>query len=220
MGTIPAWAGEPYLIHPVDKRYEDYPRVGGGTPWRGGRSWQASGLSPRGRGNRRNALSARLHNGTIPAWAGEPTTCSGGMGISKDYPRVGGGTPWPRAPRRRRTGLSPRGRGNRRATVLPPCDVRTIPAWAGEPASVSVHQPMATDYPRVGGGTIVLLGGSASILRTIPAWAGEPETCVVCGYAGLDYPRVGGGTGFYVCGYCYPRGLSPRGRGNPHLATR
>ena len=65
--SIPAWAGgtgDLPILHSV--------------------AW---GLSPRGRGNR--ALTCR---GSIPAWAGEPTTTENMAMRWRVYPRVGGGT--------------------------------------------------------------------------------------------------------------------------------
>ena len=92
--------------------------------------------------------------------------------------------------------------------------MRSIPAWAGEPADVfpSVLSPKV--YPRVGGGTLRCdlqnsdgLGlsprgrgnlrhhaGSRLPLRSIPAWAGEPKPNPAVGRAFTVYPRVGGGT--------------------------
>ena len=53
--SIPAWAGKPDLSEGRDKMAEVYPRVGGETD---GHAWiveTIEGLSPRGRGNHRNA---------------------------------------------------------------------------------------------------------------------------------------------------------------------
>ena len=50
-GSIPAWAGEPFLAPVLDKISGVYPRVGGGTPSCQPRTGRHVGLSPRGRGN-------------------------------------------------------------------------------------------------------------------------------------------------------------------------
>ena len=70
--TIPACAGEPRLTILRLRPQEDYPRVCGGT-WRNPDTgaWEV-GLSPRVRGNPREALPGTLPPGTIPACAGEP----------------------------------------------------------------------------------------------------------------------------------------------------
>ena len=53
--------------------------------------------------------------------------------------------------------------------------------------------------------------------RSIPAWAGE--TYHICPKLRLHqvYPRVGGGNSFSIQAYPYAEGLSPRGRGKPHI---
>ena len=78
-------------------------------------------------------LSYQLHEqGSIPAYAGEPVLRAL---IGLDwwvYPRVCGGTrPFP--PLIKVRGLSPRMRGNRRDVVNYFRDIRSIPAYAGEP---------------------------------------------------------------------------------------
>ena len=52
-------------------------------------------------------------------------------------------------------GQSPRGRGNRWRRVVSSADLRSIPAWAGEPIRprAHVHGVNVSVYPRVGGGT-------------------------------------------------------------------
>ena len=70
--SIPAWAGEPQ-VHPAGQlRRVVYPRVGGGTPIIYQEERTATGLSPRGRGNREGRVTQPGQNGSIPAWAGEP----------------------------------------------------------------------------------------------------------------------------------------------------
>ena len=77
---------------------------------------------------------------------------------------------------------------------LSPNPMRSIPAWAGEPGK---DEPLAQSnavYPRVGGGTRLLIESAHSVMglsprgrgnrtwslspgsydRSIPAWAGEP----------------------------------------------
>ena len=72
LGSIPAWAGEPWRSGGGIPARWVYPRVGGGTASKLAPSLMRAGLSPRGRGNRRGG-------------AGEPAP-------NKVYPRVGGGT--------------------------------------------------------------------------------------------------------------------------------
>ena len=108
------------------------------------------GLSPRGRGNHNGAdQRAELHR-SIPAWAGEPPLVLGYYDLAQVYPRVGGGTlrfrwlgsrwVYPRVGGgtslilpMARSGLSPRGRGNRNGDTYSESLGGSIPAWAGEP---------------------------------------------------------------------------------------
>ena len=72
---------------------------------------------------------------SIPAWAGEPNNGDLLKRFEKVYPRVGGGTTRASPMDPAKMGLSPRGRGNPTLSgpFVPP--VRSIPAWAGEPAT-------------------------------------------------------------------------------------
>ena len=115
--SIPAWAGEPHQRHTRNRLPWVYPRVGGGTPLSPQRRCRCSGLSPRGRGNRHGLLDRPRRRGSIPAWAGEPTLSGGTPAERAVYPRVGGGTWTVPPPPFGVTGLSPRGRGNRRGAA-------------------------------------------------------------------------------------------------------
>ena len=173
MGSIPAWAGEPLPCSVASIRRQVYPRVGGGTQIRsntcrhywvyprvgGGTnssSWISlafSGLSPRGRGNPAQFTRLQPCQGSIPAWAGEPSHRGEPRSFQGVYPRVGGGTPLLFARLRPVEGLSPRGRGNQPTVTHTPQVVGSIPAWAGEPEWGSRVGVGARVYPRVGGGT-------------------------------------------------------------------
>ena len=195
-GTIPARAGEPTCPERGTPRRWDYPRAGGGTAGASSREIVSGGLSPRGRGNRPRALRPTDHMGTIPARAGEPRSRAARRSTSWDYPRAGGGTARTIHVALNGRGLSPRGRGNQILLCGSALPLRTIPARAGEPVSVSPAYRVAWDYPRAGGGTFVpahreeALGGLSPRGRgnlrqdgaaprrsgTIPARAGEPPS--------------------------------------------
>ena len=96
------------------------------------------------------------------------------MRRSKVYPRVGGGT--------------------RAYHPISRYPMRSIPAWAGEPARPRPRGARNRVYPRVGGGTVDSESESVSVsglsprgrgnrddptgrrdrIGSIPAWAGEP----------------------------------------------
>ena len=151
--SIPAWAGEPRNTAGRYPTRRVYPRVGGGTMTNAGRSIMATGLSPRGRGNRSSPAPDGKHRRSIPAWAGEPRPAGAGSWHGQVYPRVGGGTTVRRPTIRLRMGLSPRGRGNLLLADFHEGIVGSIPAWAGEPIRIASGAPFCRVYPRVGGGT-------------------------------------------------------------------
>ena len=113
MRSIPAWTGEPRLSLPFPKANGVYPRVDGGTDLSDTPEWLATGLSPRGRGNRGGDASDPDGDGSIPAWTGEPSGSNLPSLLSRVYPRVDGGTVWIKSAVAVVQGLSPRGRGNR-----------------------------------------------------------------------------------------------------------
>ena len=134
----------------------------------------------------------------------------------------------------RRSGLSPRVRGNR--VRRRPRGVRggSIPACAGEPCVDNRLWVMPPVYPRVCGGTgdsmttppLVsglsprvrgnppLVASTGDIEGSIPACAGEPVWRVPRYQGAKVYPRVCGGTGLRRWQDGVGLGLSPRVRGN------
>ncbi len=161
-----------------------------------------AGLSPRGRGNRSSLARSRwCSDGSIPAWAGEPS-----MPGMCSY-RIGSIPAWagePYATRRPGSesplhGLSPRGRGNHDDAVIPAMVLRVYPRVGGGTAASASAQckPISIGLsPRGRGNLLQLLDrgwplglsprgrGNLSDYRTpatgspvegsIPAWAGEP----------------------------------------------
>ena len=132
-GSIPAYAGEPAAAAQLHSRHRVYPRVCGGT-----NIWcqainPAWGLSPRMRGNLVCLLRELWGAGSIPAYAGEPSSPWSSRARSRVYPRVCGGTAHAEGSAETEDGLSPRMRGN--LCGKPGCGSapRSIPAYAGEP---------------------------------------------------------------------------------------
>ena len=117
LGTIPACAGEPVGVCLCPCLAGDYPRVCGGTVVADALRREKDGLSPRVRGNPRQPTGHGGCPGTIPACAGEPVATLQRGDTMRDYPRVCGGTSSQTGRRRAPGGLSPRVRGNRRASV-------------------------------------------------------------------------------------------------------
>ena len=211
-----------------------YPRACGGTGYRVIAGGPGTGLSPRVRGNRYVISAMYPPARSIPARAGEPDTAPCVATKTTVYPRAcGGTTSWGLATRWT-TGLSPRVRGNRPRRTRRRPTLRSIPARAGEPITVSVIVTFFPVYPRACGGTnhlvvhVDVLGGLsprvrgnppvglAAILvpRSIPARAGEPSTHGAVHTGQKVYPRACGGTHTGDMNVNYARGLSPRVRGN------
>ena len=233
-GSIPACAGEPGFSPRLSSAARVYPRVCGGTNLDSSCNQPGQGLSPRVRGNRLASHPILRGRRSIPACAGEPPDDSKRGQSGGVYPRVCGGTPTPGRPEDTRWGLSPRVRGNRRATWTKTARKRSIPACAGEPGRARVSRHTSEVYPRVCGGTPRSAepasrrrGLSPRVRgnhmdprllkereRSIPACAGEPRVGRDDDPDGGVYPRVCGGTSRpgrpWPCG----RGLSPRVRGN------
>ena len=112
--SIPAWAGKPEGTNKTLLTCRVYPRVGGET-WTGHELLSdEDGLSPRGRGNLSSIANRSPGWRSIPAWAGKPENDLAGIDAIGVYPRVGGETPKWKKKGQHDSGLSPRGRGNRR----------------------------------------------------------------------------------------------------------
>ena len=137
----------------MSDRWKVYPRVGGETLGRSSRMSCNLGLSPRGRGNLDASGVWRMYDRSIPAWAGKPPRCPMRRPCRQVYPRVGGETSSYHRVTSPGPGLSPRGRGNRRTGRGDQRVRRSIPAWAGKPASATSARRPRRVYPRVGGET-------------------------------------------------------------------
>ena len=110
--SIPACAGEPFVVFRFGESTKVYPRVCGGAPAPGMASSKESGLSPRVRGSPVGAGKPVCILRSIPACAGEPSSYSAILSMITVYPRVCGGASSPVYRSARGSGLSPRVRGS------------------------------------------------------------------------------------------------------------
>ena len=166
------------------------------------------------RGNPPPEYQQSVGRGSIPACAGEPRC---------------------RASRARMiSGLSPLVRGNRQVVIQPLRDGRSIPACAGEPQPGIVAMVQQWVYPRLCGGTWVMIAlltaadglsplvrgnrqppcANSAASRSIPACAGEPPPQQPGRHVRQVYPRLCGGTFRHRLAHIRRRGLSPLVRGN------
>ena len=91
--SIPAPAGEPEGGEDVASILPVYPRACGGTSHPSGRQSDATGLSPRLRGNPNLEAEEGATQRSIPAPAGEPSSIQCRISAPPVYPRACGGTP-------------------------------------------------------------------------------------------------------------------------------
>ncbi len=133
LGSIPAYAGEPRLVHARWLPERVYPRVRGGAERIERANELAAGLSPRTRGSHGNWQGRLPLLRSIPAYAGEPSWIHLNLTLGWVYPRVRGGAASQSGSNNRAMGLSPRTRGS--LVDQRTCHYLTgsIPAYAGEP---------------------------------------------------------------------------------------
>ena len=89
------------------------------------------------------------------------------------YPRGCGGTLYHLGMDAKRTGLSPRVRGNRRHLGASTNSGRSIPAGAGEPGGEGVNLQTARVYPRGCGGTFLWMHTVALFIGLSPRVRGN-----------------------------------------------
>ena len=151
VGSIPAPAGEPWMVTPGISLSTVYPRACGGTALICTSGIWPYGLSPRLRGNHVRLEQQLRTQRSIPAPAGEPDDRRGAAPAEPVYPRACGGTAAPAAVSPNRRGLSPRLRGNLHLRIPRPVALGSIPAPAGEPPRKTPARRLSRVYPRACG---------------------------------------------------------------------
>ena len=148
MGLSPRARG--ILIQMVTRAY---PRGRGETMNSGGSWLSGLGLSPRARGNRGVVRAGSRVHGPIPAGAGKPQPLEIGWQRVGAYPRGRGETGQACLTVAGSPGLSPRARGNQRATCERHGYWGPIPAGAGKPKVSKFLADVDGAYPRGRGET-------------------------------------------------------------------
>ena len=154
--SIPARAGEPSR-GPCDRRpREVYPRPCGGAATVSQPSTAGTGLSPPVRGSRGWVGLCFRPPGSIPARAGEPRLGETVLGLHEVYPRPCGGASKGQSRLDYPGGLSPPVRGSRQWSGPLQVHPGSIPARAGEPATLKAvpGNCLRQVYPRPCGGAI------------------------------------------------------------------
>ena len=150
--SIPACAGEPSRASAPDSRARVHPRVCGGALHALAQQHGAGGPSPRVRGSLRLGDRLRLHVGSIPACAGEPSASRTTSGRLRVHPRGCGGASRLGRLAADRAGPSPRVRGSQTLALLTDPSPGSIPACAGEPCPSVLRRAAEKVHPRVCGG--------------------------------------------------------------------
>ena len=237
--SIPAHAGEPKARGTRRSPSTVYPRPRGGAEIDTLSQTVLTGLSPPTRGSPLGAAKGAGRYRSIPAHAGEPSTCWDFSKSTKVYPRPRGGAQGSARPQTLVRGLSPPTRGSQHGGHRDPQLLRSIPAHAGEPQRFTGSRPATWVYPRPRGGastlaaipnspvglspptrgSLVQVAAGHVLERSIPAHAGEP---VQGPFRRADlevYPRPRGGAP--LTDSIWPRsyGLSPPTRGSRESET-
>ncbi len=235
IGTIPARAGQPFIVGISSSSSRAYPRSRGATRAEMIDRRSASGLSPLARGNRHHGPVDLGGPGPIPARAGQPGRASGRRPSQRAYPRSRGATSSKWTCFRLKMGLSPLARGNRTLTQYPGQHIGPIPARAGQPSRPTILMRRTWAYPRsrgatsrscdrleFGEGLSPLARGNLedpdrmrAVVGPIPARAGQPSCQPSASAATRAYPRSRGATTYPAFQQDANEGLSPLARGNP-----
>ncbi len=215
-----------------------YPRLRGGSDARY-IFWAAHrGLSPPTRG-----IRCALHllggaQGSIPAYAGDPRMQPAVLARGSVYPRLRGGSTFPRLFGIRIAGLSPPTRGIRLCWRQGSGAGGSIPAYAGDPAHTCPCQREPKVYPRLRGGSSARRrphspytglspptrgiqcprSQANETRRSIPAYAGDPPRRARRAKTLTVYPRLRGGSAVSDQPAWVVVGLSPPTRGIPLAA--
>ena len=149
--TIPTWVGRTPRQAGTDDSFPDHPHVGGENLRWSPNSWQPTGPSPRGWGERSGASSPGKESRTIPTWVGRTNTVLSVIWLKPDHPHVGGENSGPSTCELATYGPSPRGWGERAGAEQSRSRQRTIPTWVGRTQEPSRGAWPSADHPHVGG---------------------------------------------------------------------
>ena len=172
-GSIPACTGKPRTTASAMPPQQVYPRVYGETEE--GRRYitDATGLSPRVRGNPVGPVAGQMPPRSIPACTGKPAGRAHRLVAPWVYPRVYGETFYRVQWRARRQGLSPRVRGNQATGAARIPIWGSIPACTGKPVRPALVTSKLRVYPRVYGETRYIYCRAARVAGLSPRVRGN-----------------------------------------------
>ena len=239
-GSIPAHTGKPPRDAVRRRSVGVYPRAYGETQDEPDHPADRAGLSPRIRGNLREAVDLWTRPGSIPAHTGKPPGRCSRRWRARVYPRAYGETARYKTELERDWGLSPRIRGNRQLDEAHGVVPGSIPAHTGKPWIAARDARAERVYPRAYGETQIWVRpdpddtGLSPRIRgnprwrrgpgrgrgSIPAHTGKPTSEQTGACEVRVYPRAYGETRFGTAIRISRSGLSPRIRGNRLRSTR
>ena len=171
-GSIPAYAGDPVQRRRRNPLVEVYPRLRGGSPLGNRRPAAMRGLSPPTRGIHPIRRQILMPSRSIPAYAGDPLSLRALDAPLPVYPRLRGGSHETDAVVFENNGLSPPTRGILLRLGKPDYQRRSIPAYAGDPNGRSIRLHKARVYPRLRGGSAIIVSLSISYRGLSPPTRG------------------------------------------------
>ena len=178
-----------------------------------------AGSSPRMRGTRApTALTSNVFR-IIPAHAGNTWRAAGCRRLDGDHPRACGEHFPLILFRGICAGSSPRMRGTRGRTSLPPWIQGIIPAHAGNTDANTGKGMWYGDHPRACGEHLAALEGRRRGLGIIPAHAGNTDSGANLAVGAGDHPRACGEHSLFAFCSALLAGSSPRMRGTQYLCS-
>ena len=138
-------------------RYSDHPRACGANFLSRGDDHPVDGSSPRVRGKLTNEHKIISSGRIIPARAGQTSGLFHKWCRGSDHPRACGANSPNLVRKRKPIGSSPRVRGKRPLYRVRLCQVRIIPARAGQTPKTLNSAPSSTDHPRACGANSPIL---------------------------------------------------------------
>ena len=151
MGIIPAYAGNTSRSCARLGHRRDHPRIRGEHPLTRLGLRKTGGSSPHTRGTLARGDVGVAHSGIIPAYAGNTSSASRGIGHTGDHPRIRGEHRAYLVPRVCHVGSSPHTRGTPKGAAHGTYARGIIPAYAGNTDAQRGAPRWPRDHPRIRG---------------------------------------------------------------------
>ncbi len=161
-GSIPAYAGQPTCRPRAAGSARVHPRIRGAAAAQRVEQIARVGPSPHTRGSHVVATFARLPEGSIPAYAGQPWSRASRRTHGRVHPRIRGAAGICSVAEKPPMGPSPHTRGSRVRAATASAPDGSIPAYAGQPRRPVVLAHQVRVHPRIRGAAASPSGPRAS----------------------------------------------------------